>query len=91
MIYSLEATHEQQTTPPLQRGLISIHAIVTTYVVIGENPQVVPGRSMLLQAGETREFRLPTKCCRVGVLAVKDAGAVIVTEKPGGAKASCAV
>jgi len=87
--YSINANDVSQSTPVLQKGPISIHAQVAVYYIVGENPVANNKNCGLLMAGQTRNLRLPVKCSRVAVVAVKEPGYVTVTETGGGAKASC--
>lgn len=87
--YSIQANEVSQSTPVLQKGPISIYAQVAVYYIIGENPTASAKNCGLLMAGQTRDLRLPVRCSRVAVVAVKEPGWVTVTEMGGGAKASC--
>ena len=87
--YSIQANDVSQSTPVLQKGPISIYAHVAVYYIIGENPVASSKNCGLLMAGQTRDLRLPVKCSRVAVVAVKEPGYVTVSETGGGAKASC--
>ena len=87
--YSLTATNTSQQSPVLKKGVIILYSSVSIYFVVGENPVVDPGKCALLRAGESRELRFPVKCSRFAVQAVDQHGAVTITEKASGVKASC--
>jgi hypothetical protein len=87
--YSVTATDVSQKSPVLKKGPIRIYASVSVYWVIGEAPTASTTKCALLRAGESIELRLPVKCSRLAVLAVKDAGTVTVTETGSGASSSC--
>ena len=87
--YSFTANSTSQQTPVLKKGPVKIFAAVPIYWCVGENPKINTNNSAMLAAGETREIRLPVKCSRIAIQAIKDPGVVTVTEISGGAKASC--
>jgi hypothetical protein len=87
--YILQANNINQTTPVLKKGQVKISAAVAVYWTVGENPIAVPGKSALLSAGQILDLRIPVKCSKISVLAVKDTGTVVITEHPGGASSSC--
>jgi len=88
-VYAISAKNTSQQSPTLAKGTIRISTTVSVYWVIGENPQITPGKSAILPAGATRELRLPVKCSKLAVQAVKDPGVVTIVEVLGGASSSC--
>jgi hypothetical protein len=87
--YSYTANSTNQQTPVLKKGPVRIFAAVNVYWTVGENPTINTSNSAMLNAGETREIRLPVKCSKIAIQAVNTPGLVTVTEISGGAKASC--
>lgn len=87
--YILQANNTNQTTPVLRKGQVKISTTVAVYWTVGENPTAIPGKSALLRAGQTLDLRIPVKCSKIAVLAVKNTGSVVITEHPGGASSSC--
>ena len=88
-VYAISANNTSQQSPTLAKGLVRITTAVAIYWTIGENPQITPGQSALLPAGASRELRLPVKCSRLAVQAVKEPGIVTIVEVLGGASSSC--
>ena len=86
--FVINATNQSQATPVLRKGPIRIHASVSIYWRVGEQP-VANNNCALLPAGQSIDLKLPVKCSKVAVLAVKDSGTVTVTETGGGASSSC--
>jgi hypothetical protein len=85
--YSINANSVSQTTAVLARGPVIITAQVSVFWRVGENP-VADNKCALLRAGTSQELRIPVKCSKVALLAVKDPGWVTVAEV-NGVKASC--
>ena len=88
--YSFTATLENQQTPVLKKGVVTISTTVAIYWVVGENPLVDKNKCALLRAGSIQQLRIPVKCSKIGFLAVNEPGAVTIIEQLGGASASCA-
>jgi hypothetical protein len=87
--YSLTATDVSQQSPKLKKGIIQIYTSVDIYWVIGEDPVATNDCCALLRAGQSIELRLPVKCSRLAVLAVRESGSVTIIEHNGGARSSC--
>ena len=87
--YSFTATLENQQTPVLKKGVVTISTTVAIYWVVGENPLVNKDKCALLRAGGIQELRIPVKCSKIGFLAVNESGPVTIIEQLGGASASC--
>jgi hypothetical protein len=88
-MYSFIANEVSQSTPVLQKGPVSIYAAVNIYFSVGENPVANRQNCALIRAGETKQLKLPVKCCKIAVLAVSESGTVTVSEISGGASSSC--
>lgn len=88
-VYTLLANDTSQQTPKLAKGTVRLYSTVPIYWVVGEDPQVTPGRSAVLSVGTTQELRLPVKCSRIAIQAVNESGSVTIIEVLGGASASC--
>ena len=87
--YILQANNTNQTTPVLKKGPVKISTSVAIYWTVGENPVARPGQSALLRSGQTLNLRIPVKCSKIAILAVKDIGPVTISEQSGGASSSC--
>jgi len=85
--YSINADSVSQITPVLARGPIIITSTVNIYWRVGENP-VADNKCAVIRAGTTQTLRIPVKCSRIAILAVKEPGWVTVYEV-NGTKASC--
>lgn len=85
--YSINANSVSQTTPVLARGLVTITSDVNVYWRVGENP-TADNHCALVRAGTRLEIRIPVKCSKIAVLAVKEPGWVTIHEV-NGTKASC--
>jgi len=88
--YSLPATTTSQATPTLAKGPVRITTTVPIFWAVGENPIASSTGCAMLSAGKDLVLRLPVKCSRIAVLAVKTPGVVTVIEEFGGASSSCA-
>ena len=89
--YSLTATDVSQQSPKLKKGIIQVYTSVDIYWVVGEDPVANKDCCAVLRAGKSIELRLPVKCSRIAVLAVREFGAVTVIENNGGASSSCSL
>jgi hypothetical protein len=85
--YSINANSVSQTTSVLARGPVTITATVNIYWRVGETP-VADNKCALVRAGTTQTLRIPVKCSRIAILAVKEPGWVTIHEI-NGTKASC--
>jgi hypothetical protein len=85
--YSINANSVSQATPVLARGPVTITATVNVFWRVGENP-IADNKCALIRAGTTQTLRIPVKCSRMALLAVKEPGWVTVHEV-NGTKASC--
>lgn len=85
--YSISANSVSQTTPVLARGPVTITSDVNVYWRVGENP-TADNHCALVRAGTRLEIRIPVKCSKIAVLAVKEPGWVTIHEV-NGTKASC--
>ena len=85
--YSINANSVSQSTPVLARGPVTITATVSVYWRVGENP-IADNRCALIRAGTTQTLRIPVKCSRIAILAVKEPGWATVYEI-NGTKPSC--
>lgn len=89
--FTLQATKQNQQTSVLPKGKIKISTAVPVYYTIGNDPIVDPTNSALIKANTTIEIRIPVKCLKLAIMAVKDSGKVSVTELTGGASSSCSL
>ena len=87
--YSLSAGSTSQTTPTLAKGPVRIITPVSIYWCVGQNPVANKNTCAILPAGQNLVLRLPVKCSKIAVLAVKEPGMVNVVEEFGGGSSSC--
>jgi len=88
--YNISANNLASTTTPntLPRSTVQVTATVPVYYKVGsDNPQATSDCA-LLPANKTITLRLPVKCLKIAVLAVKDPGYVNIVEIKG-TKHSC--
>lgn len=86
--YSLKVGAQDQLTPVLKKGWITIFTSESVYFVVGENPTIDPNKSAVLPAKTTRRIRLPVKCSKLAFRAVNHMAVVSVMEE-GGVSSSC--
>lgn len=86
--YSLKVNDQDQTTPVLKKGWITIFASESVYFAVGENPTVDPKKSAVLPAKTSRRIRLPVKCSRMAFRACHTEAVVSVVEE-GAVSSSC--
>ena len=87
--YSLHAGSMSQATPTLAKGPVRISTPVPIYWCVGQDPVANSSNCALLAPGKDLVLRLPVKCSKIAVLAVKDPGIVTVVEEFGGGSSSC--
>jgi len=87
--YSISADPTSSSTTPntLPKSTVQVIATVPVYYMVGSDPTATSACA-LLPANQTLTLRLPVKCLKIAVLAVKDPGYVSIVEI-NGTKHSC--
>jgi hypothetical protein len=87
--YSIPVNNSTSNTTDstLPKSTVQVIANVPVYYIVGSDPTATPACAVL-PANQTLTLRLPVKCLKIAVLAVKDPGYVSIVEI-NGTKHSC--
>ena len=87
--YSIPVNNLTSSTTPntLPKSTVQVIATVPVYYMVGSDPTAT-STCAVLPANQTLSLRLPVKCVKIAVLAVKDPGYVSIVEI-NGTKHSC--
>ena len=86
--YSYKVAGQEQITPTLKKGWITLFASEPVYFAVGENPTVDINKCAVLQAKTTRRIKLPVKCTKIAFRAVHNEAVITLVEE-GGVSSSC--